>query len=70
MVSSGYSVFGLGSVYRVSLIAFTAEGPQVTTHHNCRVAEIDGTLVQFTQNGKSFVVNTAAPTFAGADLPD
>ena len=64
-------MFEVGQVYIVGFVSYDSDGNlDVIHHHHCEAIEVAMPVVKFRQGQKEFVVNTSAPTFAGADLPD
>ena len=60
-----WTMFKVGSLYRI----FMDDGDGTTERPNCRVEEVEGAVVKFSQAGREIIVNTASPKFIKAE-PD
>ena len=59
-------MFEIGRMYKIS----TQEDDSVSEAWNCKVIEVDGSVVKFNHAGKEWIINTASPAFISATLLD
>ncbi len=59
-------MFEIGKVYKIR----TQEGESVSEAWNCKVIEVEGSLVKFDHAGKEWILNTASPAFISATPQD
>ena len=59
-------MFEIGRVYEIRI----QEGDSVSEAWNCRVIEVEGSVVKFDHAGKEWIVNTASPAFISATIQE
>ena len=61
-------MFVVGVTYEVTTCELIDDGIASTTHYNCIVVEVNGTVVAFERDGEPWILNTASPLFFAAEL--
>jgi hypothetical protein len=61
-------MFVVGATYEVTTCELIEDGIASTTHYDCRVVEVNGTVVAFEREGEPWILNTASPLFFAAEL--
>jgi len=61
-------MFDLNKSYSIDTWEGSEDGGIITNHGVWTVAEVQFPVVKFVQDGDTWIINTASPAFAGAEM--